>query len=193
VLALVVLALLVLVWYVITRKLPPADWRASFDADAHGQDVSEEQIAAQIASMRGFRFTIEQLEKTFLLALVLIIFTRIIPGTAASPLEQAISVGIFLLINASLSDWIVRRRERGWNSTATHFAGLMAINTAIVLVYRAAMPGERSFHIAAALFFVSLLTVLLTFYERYRPIYLARFGDSRIERRAAKRLGIPAE
>ncbi|CAN5616434.1 hypothetical protein BH23CHL5_BH23CHL5_13630 [soil metagenome] len=174
-------------------KLPSADWKLAFDADAHGRDVSQDQIDAQISSMRGSFLTFELLEKTLGFALIMIIFTRIIPGTASSPLEQTVMIGIFLAANTIVSELVLRRRKRNWGTTIGQFAGTMAINSLIVFAVRLAAPGDRSFHWAAALFFVFLLSVLITFYDRYRPIYLARFGDDRVEKRAARRLGIPSE
>lgn len=190
---LILAALILGLRYYVKEKLPPADWKLAFDADAHGSDVSQDQIDAQVASMRGSYFTMELLEKTLGFALIMIIFTRIIPGTASSPLEQTIMVGIFLAANTIVSEYILRRRKRNWETTIGQFAGTMAINSLIVFAVRLIAPGDRTFHWAAALFFVFLLSVLITFYDRYRPIYLARFGDDRVEKRAARRLGIPSE
>ena len=70
--------------YMLRNVFPPADWALAFDADAHGRDVSDEQIQAQVKSMRGKIVTIELLEKVFLIGLVAIIFTRIVPGMRLS-------------------------------------------------------------------------------------------------------------
>jgi hypothetical protein len=177
--------------YIVKTKLPPADWEMRFDADGHGVDVTEEQVQVQVQSMRGKVFAIELVEKAVLLTLVLIIFTRIVPDTASKPWEQAVMVVLFLIASTAVSELVARVQGRTWGSTITAFLGTLAINSAIVLVARAIAPGERNFHVAAALFFVFLLSVLITFYDRYRPVYLARFGDSRLEERLARQLGLP--
>lgn len=52
------------------------------------------------------------------------------------------------------------------------------------------LPRERSFNLGGALFFVFLLSMLIALYDRYRSIYLARFGDDCFEARLAETLGM---
>jgi hypothetical protein len=184
-------ALIVGLKYVFDHKLPPPDWKLAFDADARGRDVSDEQIRQQVASMRGRIFTIELLEKIAMLSLVMIIFTRIIPGTASEPWEQAVGVAIFLVLNTAVSELVIRWRGYSLDSAISQFALTFLVNAGIVLGISVILPGDRSFHWAAALFLVLLLSILIAFYDRYRPIYLARFGDDRVEHRLAEKLGIP--
>jgi hypothetical protein len=189
-LGLLLAALAVGLKYVFEEKLPPADWKLSFDADARGRDVSDEQIRLQVASMRGHIFTIELAEKVALLSLVMIIFTRIIPGTASEPWEQAVGIAIFLVLNTVISEVVMRWRGYSLDTAIGQFVFTFLINAGIVFGIRALLPGDRSFHWGAALFFVFLLSVLIALYDRYRPIYLARFGDERVEARLAEKLGL---
>ncbi len=177
-------------WY-IKYELPPKDWDFTFDADKQPSesDVSTTQIEQQVRSMRGHIFTMELLEKTALIAMVTIIFTRIIPGTASEPWEQAVMVAVFMILTIGASELAVRIFGWGDQALAGSFVGTMAINSAVIFLLRALIPGDRSFHWAAALFFVLLISILITFYDRYRPIYLARFGDDRVEARLARQLG----
>lgn len=97
-------------------------------------------------------------------------------------------IALFLILNVLVSEGVVRLM--GWSDQAVvgSFVGTMAVNSAIVFGIRAILPGDRSFHWAAALFFVFMLSLMITLYDRYRPIYLARFGDSRLEKRLAEQL-----
>ncbi|CAN5821896.1 hypothetical protein BH20CHL4_BH20CHL4_09380 [soil metagenome] len=52
------------------------------------------------------------------------------------------------------------------------------------------LPRERWFNLGGALFFVFLLSMLIALYDRYRSIYLARFGDDCFEARLAEKLGM---
>ena len=55
---------------------------------------------------------------------------------------------------------------------------MLVVNLAIVLVGQLLvqfLPARRLEH---ALVFVLLLTLIVTLYDRYRPIYLARFSTS---------------
>jgi hypothetical protein len=190
-LGLLLAALIVGLKYVFDHKLPPPDWKLAFDADARGRDVSDEQVRQQVASMRGRVFTIELAEKVFLLALVMIIFTRIVPGTASEPWEQAVGVAIFLVLNTVVSELIIRWRGYSIDTAIGQFVLTFAVNAGIVAALWALLPGDRSFHWAAALFLGLLLSILIALYDRYRPIYLARFGDDRFEHRLAERMGVP--
>ncbi len=182
-----VAALIIGLRYVIREKLPPKDWDFTFDADSQAPDVSQKQIERQFDSMRGRILSIELLEKAVLLSLVMIIFTRIIPGTPSTPGEQAIAVVFFLLLTVSVSE--LTTRVMGFTNQAIigSFLGTLVVNSAIVFALRWLLPGDRTFNRAAALFFVFLVSLLIALYDRYRPIYLARFGDDRLERRLASR------
>ncbi|MGD9711703.1 MAG: hypothetical protein AB7V46_06510, partial [Thermomicrobiales bacterium] len=160
------------------------------DADRQTPDVSPAQMQEQVRAMRGHIFTIELLEKITLISMVVIIFTRIIPGTASQPLEQAIMVAVFLILSIGISELMVKIFGWGDQAVAGSFLGTIAVNAAVVFVLRAIVPGDRNFHWAAALFFVFLISVLIAFYDRYRPVYLARFGDDRVEKRLARQLGL---
>ena len=175
--------------YVYQTKLPPKDWNFTVDADSQGADVTPEQINLQMTSMRGKILTFELAEKAVLLSLIMIIFTRIIPGTASKPWEQAVTVTLFLIVSMLVSEGVVRFLGRSQEAIFGSFVGTFLINAAIVAGLRALLPGDREFHWGAALFFVFMLSVMIALYDRYRPIYLARFGDERFESRLAKRFG----
>ncbi|CAN5619031.1 hypothetical protein BH23CHL4_BH23CHL4_21740 [soil metagenome] len=120
----------------IKDKSPAAGWKLAFDADARGRDVTDEQIELQAASMRGHVFTIELLEKVALLSLVMIIFTRIIPGTASKPSEQAIGIAVFIILNTVVSEFVTRRRGYAWDSAIGGFVVTVLVNGAIVFAFR---------------------------------------------------------
>ena len=84
-----------------------------------------------------------------------------------------ISVSLIVVANAAVSQWLARR-GRSWESTARQFGAMLAVNAVIVLVYvvffRQGDIDER-----AALFFLFLLTLLVTLYDRYRPLRAAGY------------------
>jgi hypothetical protein len=56
---------------------------------------------------------------------------------------------------------------------------MSAVNFGLVLVYAILMPGlDGSINLGNTLFFALLLTLLVTLYDRYRPMYLERFANS---------------
>jgi hypothetical protein len=57
---------------------------------------------------------------------------------------------------------------------------LLVVNSAVMLVYAALRTRfEEPVSAVNALFFVVLLTLLVTLFDRYRQVYLMRFGEGR--------------
>jgi hypothetical protein len=167
-------ALAVAVRWAVDRYLPPADWRFSFDADAHGRDVTEEEaIAARRVYARKL-WDAELFEKFALVSLMTIVFAQILPGLRATPLQTAFGVGVIILANTVVSEWFVRRGATG-RSMLSEFAVMAAINAAIAVVFGMVIPNQGgTFDLTATLFVLLLLTLLVTLYDRFRPYYEVR-------------------
>lgn len=177
--ALVLVALVALARWLIVSKLPPADWRFSFDADVHGQDVSEEQVNAARRAIAQRLFTVELFEKVVLVAMVTIIFSRILPGVNVGIGHLTAGIITVIVANTMVSEWLVRRGV-GWQSTIVEFAVMALLNAALVALTSATLPWMRGAAIdqPATLFGVLLLTLLITLYDRFRPYERARvMGD----------------
>ncbi|CAN5821944.1 hypothetical protein BH20CHL4_BH20CHL4_09390 [soil metagenome] len=86
--------------------------------------------------MRGHVFTIKLLGTIALLSLVRIIFTRIIPGTASKPSEQAIGIAVFIILDTVVSEFVTRRRGYAWDSAIGGFVVNVLVNGAIVFAFR---------------------------------------------------------
>ncbi len=83
---------------------------------------------------------------------------------------------IIIIVNALLSQWLARRGTE-WSSIVQQFIVMSVINFGLVLVYALLLPRfDGSFNLGNMLFFVLLLTLLVTLYDRYRPIHLERFA-----------------
>jgi hypothetical protein len=178
VLAIVALAALaVLAWWVITRKLPPADRPPTFSADAQ-QPPLDSDLIERIRKERARNLVDRELvEKIVLVSLVSIIFGRMLPGVDASPLAIAVGVAVVIVINAAISDWLIRRaRQLGYHTTTRQFLGTLAVNLAIVAVGQLVLDVIRGPTLEHALVFVFLLSLIVTLYDRYRPMNFARFG-----------------
>ena len=160
-------------WYILHR-LPPADWRFSFDADAHGMDVTPAEIAA--AKQAGARslFDVEMFEKIALVSLITVVFWRILPGVQASPVSIAVGVTVVILANTVISESLVRSGVR-WQSAVLEFAVMAAVNGLVVAAYVVVLPFvDGAIDVPATLFSVLLLTLLVTMYDRFRPSYQVR-------------------
>ena len=160
-------------WFIVNR-LPSADWRFSFDADAHGTDVTPaEVVAAQRAGARRL-FDFEMFEKALLVSLVTVIFWRILPGVEASSVSITIGVTVVIVANTVISEGLVRYGVR-WQSALLEFVVMAVVNTLVVAAYVVILPFvDGAIDVPATLFSVLLLTLLVTMYDRFRPYYQVR-------------------
>ena len=171
----VVVALLIaaLYWF-LTRRLPPADWRFSFDADAHGSDVSAQAVSAAQQELARRFWDTELFEKFVLVSLVTVIFSRILPNAQASVMSVAVGVGVVIVANTVVSELLVRRGVH-WGAAAREFVVMAVVNALVVAVFFAVLPFTGgSIDTPATMFGVLLLTLLVTLYDRFRPYYVAR-------------------
>jgi LytS/YehU family sensor histidine kinase len=117
---------------------------------------------------------------------VTVIFTQFLI-TGASPLQVAISVIVFVTLNAFVSQAIARR-GRSWRSMVLEFVAMMVINLGMALILEAfeVWVGIRSVRIpiALTLFLVFLVTVLVVLFDRYHTVFRARgILDQRLKER----------
>ena len=171
----VVALLAVLGWWLLARRLPPADRPFTLDADAQQPAVDPVAIRRRRDRMAQTLFDRELLEKIVLVSLVSVIFGRMLPGTDESPLVIAIGVGLVILVNTSVSEWFIRHGRR-WGSVVRQFGLMLALNVAIVGVAGMVLGLVSAEPFQHALVFVLLLTLIVTLYDRYRPVHLTRFS-----------------
>jgi hypothetical protein len=179
VITLVAIALLaVAAWWLLTRRLPPADRPPTFDADKGQPRVDPERVDATRSRLASSLVNRYLVEKIVLVSLVSIIFGRMLPGVDASPVGIAIGVGVVIVVNAAISEWLVRRaRPLGSSTALRQFAWTLAINLGIVVVGQLVLDVLRGQTFEHALVFVLLLSLIVTLYDRYLPIHIARFAD----------------
>jgi hypothetical protein len=173
-LAVVVAILIVVIARWVIKRLPPADWPFSIDANDH-LDISPAALESQEANGGSERFFNNVLfEKIALVSLVSIIFAQILPDVRASNLELAAAVAFVIILNTVVSHWLARRGTT-WRSTLTQFVAMAAVNFGLVLIYSFILPRfDGSINLGNTLFFVLLLTLIVTMFDRYRPYYNAR-------------------
>jgi hypothetical protein len=179
VITVVAIALLaVAAWWLLTRRLPPADRPPTFDADKGQPRVDPERVDATRSRLASSLVNRYLVEKIVLVSLVSIIFGRMLPGVDASPVGIAIGVGVVIVVNAAISEWLVRRaRPLGSSTALRQFAWTLAINLGIVVVGQLVLDVLRGQTFEHALVFVLLLSLIVTLYDRYLPIHIARFAD----------------
>jgi len=174
----VVAALLAAVWWLARRRLPPADHRLSFDADAHQPAFTADQVRGAVSSEASRIVDAALLEKVVLITLVSMCFGQVLPGVQATNLQFALGVPVIVIVNTALSHWLARRGF-GWAFSLWQFFALAAVNLIGLLVYAFLRTRfDDAVSVVNILFFVLLLTLLITLFDRYRQVYLMRFSGS---------------
>lgn len=175
VVAAVVVALAIGARWLFLHRLPPADHRLTFDADTAQKPVDPAAVERARTRLAQRLFDRELIEKTALIALVSIIFGRMLPGVDATPLETAIGIAIIIVVNTAITEALVRQGA-SWQSGIRQFAVMLVINIGIVAVGQALVTSLTDQRLQHAFVFAGLLTLIVTLYDRYRPIHVARFA-----------------
>jgi len=168
-------AILAAAWWLVAKYLPPADRKLAFSADAHQPPFSAEQVRRARTREAARIWDSALIEKVILVSLVSIIFAQVLPGARAGTLQIAIGVVTIITINTVLSHWLARRGIE-WVFTLRQFVVMMAVNLGLAMAYD--LLGSRlggSIHLGNTVFFVLMLTLLVTLFDRYRQVYLMRF------------------
>ena len=166
------LALLAVFQWVVRPRLPATDHSWRIPADPIPAEVADPAARdAWIAQHRKV-FDRKLVEKVLLVGLVCVIFAQIVPGLDASNLEIMIGAAILITVDSLLGLWTARR-SRGLASLAWAFVSLAVANVAIVALAELIRGSEVAF--GDTLFFILLLTLIVTFYDRYAPYHGVRF------------------
>jgi hypothetical protein len=137
-------------------RVPTADWKLHIMADR----------LPVVADVRPKLFGWHLFEKVVLITLISIIFTEILPDTTTTPLNVLVAVAFFVTIDSGYS-LLVSLRRRSMLTSVFLFVGLVVLNLSTAEVLH--LLSDR-FKIEHALFFALLLSVIVTWYDRYRPV-----------------------
>jgi hypothetical protein len=152
------------------RRLPARDWKRTFDADVQGRHLGWEPPAKVSEPLAVFGWPF--FEKAALTSMVAMIFANILPGVTAGALQIAIGTTITFAVSTLLSEWLAKR-EVSWRSTGVQLAFMIAANFAIVVVFWVlAGADERELRLGITLFFVTLLTLIVVLFDRFRDVGL---------------------
>ncbi len=110
-------------------------------------------------------------EKMALAALLSGIFARLLAADAAVPV--ALGAAAVVALTTALSHALARRGVN-WTNALGQFLVMAAANATAVFLYRA-LPGTRQLPAAEVLFFVGLLSLIVTLFDRFQIIQRVRF------------------
>jgi hypothetical protein len=174
----IVLAIVALIFgarWLFTHRLPPTDHplRLAADPIPAGVAARSEEI---VAAPGPFRLTDPAVvEKIALVSLVAVVYAQVLPGVQAGVLSVVLGVIFVIVANAALSTWLTRFGLTRVSSLRQFFA-LALVNAALIVLYAVLLPGRGgSISLGNTLFFALLMTLIVTLFDRYRPIHAARF------------------
>jgi hypothetical protein len=170
--AIVLITILVLI---IRRVAPPAEHPLKLSADplpGYIDEVWERDL--HIAS--GWRYFDRHLmEKIILVGFLSVIFGEMLPEMNISSFELFTGIGVFVVFNTFLRLQHVRMRKP-IESAIVSFMALALINAILAFGVQLLLSrGILSLSGQRLLFFLLLLTLIVTLYDRWRPVYNARF------------------
>lgn len=163
-------ALVVLVLARFRDRLPAWDRTPTIDVDAHihrpdGAAVTPRRDLAAILSMAV-------LEKVLLLTMIAVIFSQVLSGIRATRVQLVLGIAVIVALNSAISLWRIQSGSR-YGSTFVQFLAMATVNGAIVgagSLLRRSLGYDAYLPIQDALFFLLLLALVITMYDRYRVI-----------------------
>jgi hypothetical protein len=179
VVAIIVVAVLIYAAYwVMKNKLPARDRPLTIDADAEpDREVEPTRLEAERKRMASTVVRPGLFEKIAMIALVGIIFGQVFQ-VSADAVQLSIIMAVVVVGNTLLS---VLLERYGFGPTAALrqflFTGLLNLVTLVAIVLFFEIQGV-SVDLANTFFYLLLITLLVTLYDRYRPEYVARFAKS---------------
>jgi hypothetical protein len=151
----------------ILGSLPPQDHEPVFDADINADEFTRLKPISR--SQRHWRHGL--IEKFALVALISVIFAWMLPNVSVTTMQLVIGIAVVVVANGFVSHWLATRGTE-WQAVGTEFVVMAGINLVIGLAYVFMLPTfDGSIRWRDLLFFTFLLTLLVTLYDRYRPIY----------------------
>jgi len=143
----------------------------------HAPPPDHEALRAARAAWAARVVDRDMAEKLLLVSLLTAVFAQMLPGTRPATPLVVLGAAVVVALNTALSHALARRGV-GWTNALGQFLVMLGANFTAVFLYRA-LPGTRDLDEAAVLFFVLLLSVIVTLFDRFQIVQRARQADSR--------------
>ena len=162
-------------WFLVRPRLLPPDWgwRLAADPMPDEMDTAAEQSAwhAQWGSIRSWA----TLEKVVLVGLIAVVYGNILPGVRSTTLELFLGVAVVVVVNAAFTLALARR---SWSTQSMALAFLARMVANVVIVVRRGLAvaprRRRPRRGSTTVFFMSLISLITTLHDRYRPVLATR-------------------
>lgn len=162
-----------LVWLA-GRRLPPLEQPLS--ARLRTRALGRERMKAARVAWAERIFDRDLLEKLALVTLLVAVFAQVLPNTRATTAQMVAGAAVIIVLNTAISHWLARRGI-SWRNALGQFIVVTAANLTIVAAFQI-VPGAQDLDDAAVGLFILLLSVIVTLFDRFTEVHLARFpGD----------------
>lgn len=178
-----VLVGLALLWFVVRPRLLAPDWawRVAADPLPAEMDTAAERDSWTAAHVRVWSWS--TLEKVVLIGLLSTIYARILPGLEVSDLRMFFGIAAYVAVNTAIS-LLFARRVGTREGLAGDFGVRVLVNLGLVLLARLVLGGN-ALDESATVFFVLLLSLLVTMHDRFSPVGAVRAEHDRTDPRPA--------
>ncbi len=147
----------------ISRLAPTPDWSFNMDVDKTIRQVELVEVPDRPRSIVSW-YTFE---KIALVSMVTIIFAKMLPGNDNNIVGTVVAVSFVIVVNSFIG-FRFAQRGRSWATTAGEFAVMAVVNLAAAIVFIAlARSADEPLNETATVFFVLLLTLIVTMFDRY--------------------------
>jgi hypothetical protein len=145
------------------RKAPPPDWSFNMDIDKTIRRTETGEVEVRPPAVLSWYM----FEKIALVSMVTIIFAQLLPGNDNDLTGTVVAVSFVIIVNSFVGFWFARR-GRSWATTAGEFSTMVLVNVASAFVFIAlARNSDQPLNEVATVFFVLLLTLIVTMFDRY--------------------------
>lgn len=174
-LALLVLGLAAVLWFVVRPRLPQPEHPLELGS---GPVPAAVDNAANLAALRigpggagGWVWSWMTVEKVVLVGLVSVIYGQILPGITTSNTRLFLSIGAIVVANAGIT---LLASRRAWTIESAAYAVLARVAVNVVLVFAADRVLGRGGTGWDTFFFLCLISLITTLHDRYQPIHAYR-------------------
>ncbi|MEU4428703.1 hypothetical protein AB0F81_49525 [Actinoplanes sp. NPDC024001] len=174
VLALLLGGLALVGWFVVRPRLPEPAWRRHVAADPLPAEIDTVAERDRWVATHGRVLSSATAEKIALIGLLCLVYGHVLPGRRSTDLQLFLGVAAFVVVNAAIS-LAVARRAASLESMLAAFGLRVLMNAA--LIWAAGRLADRyggSLDESTALFFIVLISLLVTLDDRFRPVSQVR-------------------
>lgn len=161
-------------WWLVLPRLgrPDWGWRIAADPMPAQMDTAEEQYAwhAQWGAIRSWATG----EKIVLVGLISVVYGQVLPGVDATAFQVFVAIAVVVVINAVFT-LVLARRSWSIASISLAFVARVAANVVFVVLADWLLRREGGdLDMGSTIFFLSLISLITTLHDRYRPVLATR-------------------